>query len=75
MAHDHEVIRVTQDGAVRMTLAFVSLIKKSGEGRYPGRQRRPWSPRNSHKSLVISGLGTRIRLLGRARGRERVEIC
>ncbi len=37
MAHDHEVIRVTQDGAVRMTLAFVSLIKKSGEGRYPGR--------------------------------------
>ena len=33
MAHYHEVIRVNQDGAVRMCLAFVLLLKKAKEGR------------------------------------------
>ena len=29
----HEVIRVNQEGAIRMTLAFVPLLKKAGRGR------------------------------------------
>jgi NAD(P)-dependent dehydrogenase (short-subunit alcohol dehydrogenase family) len=33
MARYHEVIRINQDGAIRMTLAFVPLLKKGGEGR------------------------------------------
>ena len=33
MARYHEVIRVNQDGAVRMCLAFVPLLKKAGDGR------------------------------------------
>jgi NAD(P)-dependent dehydrogenase (short-subunit alcohol dehydrogenase family) len=33
MAHYHTVIRVNQDGAIRMTLAFLPLLKKGGEGR------------------------------------------
>ena len=33
MARYHEVIRVNQDGAVRMCLAFVPLLKKAREGR------------------------------------------
>jgi NAD(P)-dependent dehydrogenase (short-subunit alcohol dehydrogenase family) len=33
MQRYHEVIRVNQDGAIRMTLAFVPLLKKGGEGR------------------------------------------
>jgi len=33
MARYHEVTRVNQDGAVRMSLAFVPLLKKAGEGR------------------------------------------
>jgi NAD(P)-dependent dehydrogenase (short-subunit alcohol dehydrogenase family) len=33
MARYHEVIRVNQDGAVRMTLALLPLIKKAGPGR------------------------------------------
>ena len=33
MTRYHEVIRVNQDGAVRVTLAFVPLLKKAGVGR------------------------------------------
>jgi NAD(P)-dependent dehydrogenase (short-subunit alcohol dehydrogenase family) len=33
MARYHEVVRVNQDGAIRMTLAFVPLLRKGGEGR------------------------------------------
>ncbi|HET6618590.1 MAG TPA: SDR family NAD(P)-dependent oxidoreductase [Dongiaceae bacterium] len=33
MARYHEVIRVNQDGAVRMCLAFVPLLKKAKEGK------------------------------------------
>ena len=33
MARYHEVIRINQDGAVRMSLAFVPLLKKGREGR------------------------------------------
>ena len=33
MARYHEVTRVNQDGAVRMCLAFVPLLKKAGESR------------------------------------------
>jgi NAD(P)-dependent dehydrogenase (short-subunit alcohol dehydrogenase family) len=33
MQRYHEVIRVNQDGAIRMSLAFVPLLKKGGEGR------------------------------------------
>jgi len=33
MARYHAVIRVNQDGAVRMSLAFVPLLKKAGDGR------------------------------------------
>src|SRR3954451_5678051 len=33
MTRYHEVIRVNQDGAVRMTLALLPLIKKAGPGR------------------------------------------
>lgn len=33
MARYHEVIRVNQDGAVRMCLAFVPLLKKAEEGK------------------------------------------
>jgi NAD(P)-dependent dehydrogenase (short-subunit alcohol dehydrogenase family) len=33
MAHYHEVIRINQDGAIRVTLAFLPLLKKAGEGR------------------------------------------
>lgn len=33
MTRYHQVIRVNQDGAVRMTLAFIPLMKKSGDGR------------------------------------------
>lgn len=33
MARYHEVIRINQDGAVRMTLALLPLIKKAGPGR------------------------------------------
>jgi NAD(P)-dependent dehydrogenase (short-subunit alcohol dehydrogenase family) len=33
MKRYHEVIRVNQDGAIRMTLAFVPLLKKAGRGR------------------------------------------
>lgn len=33
MKRYHEVIRVNQDGAIRMTLAFVPLLKKAGSGR------------------------------------------
>lgn len=32
MARYHEVTRVNQDGAVRMSLAFVPLLKKAGDG-------------------------------------------
>jgi NAD(P)-dependent dehydrogenase (short-subunit alcohol dehydrogenase family) len=33
MARYHEVLRINQDGAVRMTLAFLPLVKKAGPGR------------------------------------------
>ena len=33
MAHYHDVVHINQDGAVRMTLAFLPLIKKAGPGR------------------------------------------
>jgi NAD(P)-dependent dehydrogenase (short-subunit alcohol dehydrogenase family) len=33
MARYHDVIRVNQDGAIRMTLAFLPLLKKAGTGR------------------------------------------
>ena len=33
MAHYHDVIRINQDGAIRMTLALLPLLKKGGEGR------------------------------------------
>ncbi len=33
MTRYHEVVRVNQDGAVRMTLAMLPLMKKAGEGR------------------------------------------
>ena len=33
MARYHHVIRVNQDGAIRMTLAFLPLLKKAGPGR------------------------------------------
>ncbi len=33
MARYHEVVRINQDGAIRMTLAFVPLLKKGREGR------------------------------------------
>ncbi len=33
MARYHEVIRVNQDGAIRMTLAFVPLLKRASDGR------------------------------------------
>ncbi len=33
MKHYHEVTRINQDGAVRMSLAFVPLLKKAGQGR------------------------------------------
>lgn len=33
MARYHEVVRINQDGAIRMTLAFLPLLKKAGEGR------------------------------------------
>lgn len=33
MARYHDVVRVNQDGAVRMCHAFVPLLKKAGEGR------------------------------------------
>jgi NAD(P)-dependent dehydrogenase (short-subunit alcohol dehydrogenase family) len=33
MQRYHEVTRVNQDGAIRVTLAFVPLLKKGGEGR------------------------------------------
>jgi NAD(P)-dependent dehydrogenase (short-subunit alcohol dehydrogenase family) len=33
MRRYHEVIRVNQDGAIRVTLAFVPLLKKAGRGR------------------------------------------
>jgi NAD(P)-dependent dehydrogenase (short-subunit alcohol dehydrogenase family) len=33
MQRYHEVIRVNQDGAIRVSLAFVPLLKKGGEGR------------------------------------------
>ena len=33
MQRYHEVTRVNQDGAIRMTLAFVPLLKRGGEGR------------------------------------------
>ncbi len=33
MAHYHDVVRINQDGAIRMTLAFVPLLQKGGEGR------------------------------------------
>ncbi len=33
MQRYHEVIRVNQDGAIRVTLALVPLLKKGGEGR------------------------------------------
>ena len=33
MARYHDVIRVNQDGAIRMTLAFLPLLRKAGAGR------------------------------------------
>jgi NAD(P)-dependent dehydrogenase (short-subunit alcohol dehydrogenase family) len=33
MQHYHDVIRVNQDGAIRVTLAFLPLLKKAGAGR------------------------------------------
>ncbi len=33
MARYHEIIRVNQDGAVRVTLAFLPLLRKAGAGR------------------------------------------
>ncbi len=33
MEEYHRIIRINQDGAVRMTMAFVPLMKKAGEGR------------------------------------------
>lgn len=33
MEEYHHVIRINQDGAIRMVMAFVPLIKKAGEGR------------------------------------------
>ncbi|MDP9138839.1 MAG: SDR family oxidoreductase [Pseudomonadota bacterium] len=33
MARYHEVIRVNQDGAIRMTMAFLPLLRKAGAGR------------------------------------------
>ena len=33
MAHYHDVIRINQDGAIRVTLALLPLLKKGGEGR------------------------------------------
>lgn len=33
MAHYHEIIRVNQDGAVRVTLGLLALIRKAGPGR------------------------------------------
>lgn len=33
MQHYHRIIRIDQDGAIRVTLALLPLIKRSGEGR------------------------------------------
>ncbi|MSP82434.1 MAG: SDR family oxidoreductase [Alphaproteobacteria bacterium] len=33
MARYHEVVRINQDGAIRMTLAFLPLLRQGGEGR------------------------------------------
>ena len=33
MARYHEVVRINQDGAIRMTLAFLPLLRKAGPGR------------------------------------------